>query len=82
MACVYPVVTFPEGVSEEEAIKITQSFLIDRKRPNACINYYGLKTIWVKPDSYKSDFYEPCMIVKKEHVVFETVIMPGSVWIK
>ena len=80
MACVYPVVRFPEGISEEDAIRLVQSFLIENKRPNACINYYGLKTVWVEPDSYKSHYYEPCMIVKKEHVVFETVIMPGSVW--
>jgi hypothetical protein len=82
MACVYPVVRFPEGISEEDAIRFVQSFLIENKRPNACINYYGLKTIWVKPDSYETVYYEPHMNIKNEHVVFETVSMPGSVWIK
>jgi len=81
MACVYPVVRFPEGISEQDAIKIVQVFLKENELqlPNACINYYGLKTIWVEPNSHKIHCYEPSMIVKKEHVVFQTVIMPGSV---
>jgi hypothetical protein len=82
MACVYPVVRFPQGISEEDAIGLVQSFLKEKKIPNANINYYLLKTIWVKPDSYETVYYEPQMSIKREHISFETPCMPGSVSVR
>ena len=82
MACVYPRVRFDEGISEEDAIRTVQTFLKENDRPNAVVNYYLLKTIWIKPDSYETIYYEPQMSIKREHISFETPAMPGSVRVR
>jgi len=84
MACVYPIVRLPEGVSEEEAIRRAMEF-IEKKNLNprypVAINYPNLKTIWITHDSYRTDYYEPRIKVTKRSISFPLAARPGTVTI-
>jgi hypothetical protein len=71
MAAVFFQYKFKPGTTESEAIEIMRAYSKE-KHINVCINYPGVKSIWIQPDgASKISYYFPSIrITKKELVPF------------
>jgi len=71
LAAVYISIPIPDNTPEDEAIEIVRSFAME-KGMNCCINYPGLKTIFIKPQgTVHTLFYPPELRFTKHWLVVE-----------
>jgi len=72
MPAVYATIEIPLGTPEAEAVNMLQA-LCNKKRFRCCINYPGLKTIWIEPEiAPQTSWYYPELSFTKDSAVFSS----------